>query len=183
MAVVFGIANQHGGFVDVDSELGVGSEFRIYLPSVKKRRVEPAHEESAEQKVGTERILLAEDEEQVRALASRILTNAGYKVHAVGDGEAAVREVRAATERFDLIVLDLIMPKMNGDQAFEAIRAEDRDIPIMFCTGYSDASINTELVLGSGSQILRKPYSMKEILTAVRRAVDGSPDTASQADV
>ena len=171
LSVVFGIVKQHNGFIDVSSEVGIGSEFRVYLPSDKGRRVDPVDEDLAEDLSGSGRILLAEDDAEVRRLAQKILGKAGYSVQTVGDGEAAVREAFEAQVKFDLIILDLVMPKMNGDKAFEGIRERGLDTPVIFCTGYSDKSVNADTISRSGAAILQKPYTTQSILRAVRQAL------------
>jgi len=176
LAVVYGIIKQHDGFITVYSEPGQGSTFKIYLPLSPSTARQGAGAQK-EQAIpgGTETILLAEDDEMVRDLVTRVLTEAGYTIIAAEDGEDAVLKFREHAGSIQLLLFDLIMPRMNGKEAFEMIRTIDPAIKTIFASGYAPDIIRQKSSLDDVSQMIYKPVSPLELLKRVRAMLDGEP--------
>ena len=136
LAIVYGIVRQHGGFLHVYSEVGIGTTFRIYLPftpGTEKTAANVADLRPA--RGGKETILIAEDHEGLRELARETLANLGYEILIARDGGEAVSLFHANRERFELLLLDVVMPKMNGPEVYARISAEKEGIAVIFATG------------------------------------------------
>jgi len=179
LAVVYGIVKQHDGFVTVCSEPGQGCTFRIYLPLTGEVRQEAGAQPEQPVMGGTETILLAEDDAQVRALTVRVLTGAGYTVIATADGEEAVRRFRDHADSVHLIFLDIIMPKMNGKEAADEIRKLRPGVKILYASGYATDSVRQKLPPGTPDDrdgldnLVPKPVPPHELLRVVRNTLDG----------
>jgi PAS domain S-box-containing protein len=174
LAVVYGIVKQHDGYINVYSEQGIGTTFRIYLPvSSAEKKAENLAEEAESLVGGTEMILLAEDDEMVRTMTSSILTEQGYKVIEAVDGADAVSRFRENKDNIDLLLIDLIMPKMNGKEAFDEIRKIRSEIKVIFSSGYTPDTISEKLSPADGIQLISKPVSPHDLLRKVRRSLDG----------
>lgn len=155
------------------SEPAKGTVFRIYLPvSQQNGQVEEGHQEKEKSRGGQETILLAEDEVSVRRLFSTVLQRNGYTVIEAVNGEDAVAKFQDNPERIDLLLFDLIMPKMNGKLAMDAIRAIKVDIKGVFVSGYAPENIPQKELSGLGVEVLFKPVSPKNLLKAIRRILD-----------
>lgn len=172
LATVYGIVRQHDGMIQVYSELDHGSTFKIYLPAVERSAA--AVERGAPEPVrgGTERILMAEDDAQIRGLARRILENAGYRVTLTANGEEALQAYRENNGAFDLLLLDVVMPRKGGRAVLDEIRRQRPDMPCLFASGYSDNAVHTNFILEEGLHLLQKPYQRDSLLRAVRRVLD-----------
>ena len=121
---------------------------------------------------GVETVLLAEDEEMVRKFTSRVLTRAGYKVISSSDGEEAVEMFKKHQDEIDILVFDVIMPKMNGRLAYNEIELIKPGIPVLFCSGYGDDLLRNEYMVEIDGRILPKPYQPKELLKELRIMLD-----------
>jgi CheY-like chemotaxis protein len=121
--------------------------------------------------VGTETVLLAEDDELVRNLAVAVLGSAGYRTLAARDGEEALALLEEHREIIDLVVTDVIMPKKSGKDLHDAIRAHGAPIPVLFSSGYSRPALEGKLP-HDGSYLMQKPYSPRELLEKVRQVLD-----------
>jgi two-component system cell cycle sensor histidine kinase/response regulator CckA len=182
LATVYGIVRQHGGFVHVYSEVGIGTTFRIYLPvTPSKEKTAVTVEESRPARGGSETILLAEDHEGLRELARETLANLGYNIVLACDGEEAVRLFQANRDLIDLLLLDVVMPKMNGPEAYARISAEKADVPVIFATGYSSEMTLLQSAQERGLTILQKPYVPRELARRVRETLDRQPATVHPA--
>lgn len=173
MAVVYGIIQQHEGYIELHSEPGEGSTFKIYLPIVasgvtKETKIEPNKTPTT----GTETILLAEDDELVMALLSRVLTRAGYTVIEAVDGKDAVQKFMEDQDRIQLLVFDFLMPKMNGNETYEKIRKIKPDIKYIFVSGYAPDHVRQSMPHLNPSHIIHKPVSPSELLRRVRTCLD-----------
>jgi signal transduction histidine kinase/ActR/RegA family two-component response regulator len=168
LSTVFGLVRQHNGMVDVDSEVGVGTTFRVYLPAI--GTIEPTPKIPAQQFSGggTETILVADDDDMVRDLAEAMLTDAGYNVLTAIDGEDAIRLVDEHAEEIDLALLDVVMPKLGGKAVYEHIEKRCPHISVLFSTGYSPDATHTNFILDEGSELLQKPYVRGELLLKIR---------------
>ena len=173
LSTVYGIVRQHGGFVDMNSELGLGTTVKVYFP----RATEPAEsrarpEEREKVPGGTESILLVEDEKMVRDLARRILTKHGYHVTDAASGGDAFLLAEQKDTRIDLLLTDVVMPRMNGRQLFERLDKLRPGLKVVFMSGYTDDIIAHHGVLDSEMVFVQKPFSSEALLKAVRRALD-----------
>ena len=138
LSTVYGIAQQHGGFIDVRSELSRGSTFETYLPiSTALGESRRPVEDCKISRGGSETILVAEDHEGLRQLALETLTKLGYNVLTVADGQQAIEAFRNNRAGINLLLLDIVMPKVNGSEVYAQISLDRGDLPVIFATGYS----------------------------------------------
>ncbi len=161
LATTYGIIKSHRGTVKVESKPGKGSAFMFFLPA-KKTRVETPKESEEKQVIinGKGSILLVDDEKGVIEVCAEMLESLGYKVTAVSSGKEAIEAVSSGNDRPDLVILDLVMPRMSGQQAFEKIRAIDPDIKVLVSSGYSrEEEIEKMMQKGCDGYIL-KPFDM-----------------------
>jgi PAS domain S-box-containing protein len=175
LATVYGIVKQHGGFIQVTSEPGKGSTFRIFMPvSENPAPVESQQPVTADLpfRGGNETILIAEDHEGVREMARATLESLGYRILVARDGKEALEVFSAHRDPIGLVLLDVIMPRLNGPETYEAIKALHPDVPVIFATGYSNESAALTEIVGRGIAVLQKPYSPKLLGRRVREALD-----------
>jgi PAS domain S-box-containing protein len=178
LSMVYGIVKQHDGHISVFSETGQGTTFRIILPVVENAVEKDEHEIQPEVIGGTETILLAEDEEGLRNLATDVLNHLGYTVLQAKDGEAAVQLYVEHREKIDLLLLDVMMPRLGGPEAYERIREIDPEIPLIFMTGYSPDIVasrfvnQNDLIRESGAMVIQKPYNIDVLGRHIREVLD-----------
>ncbi len=177
LATVYGIVKQHQGWVEVESTVGKGSTFRVFIPCLGAE--EPAAEKPTTQllvKGGTESLLVVEDEKSVRELVARILEKQGYHVLLAGTAAEALELWRAHREEVALLLTDLIMPgNMNGRDLAEALRKDRPDLKVIFTSGYSADIVGKDFKLESEMYFLQKPYPPQTLVLMVRRCLDGKP--------
>jgi signal transduction histidine kinase/DNA-binding response OmpR family regulator len=175
LSVVYGIVKQHDGFITVYSEPGQGSTFRIYLPLCGQAAAvpQPALVRELALARGSETILLAEDNDQVRELLTSVLSEAGYRVIVAVDGEQAVHKFREHADSIELLLFDMIMPKMNGKEASDLIRKMKAGVKTIFASGYAPDLVQHKISLDDGSFLLTKPVSPYDLMKTVRRVLDG----------
>ncbi len=175
LATVYGIVQQSGGHIRVNSASDSGSTFLIYLPQVVGHE-DPAHGADRpflpRPSPGTETILLAEDEEVVRRLAREILTGNGYKVLEAGNGREALLLSEAHRGEIHLLLTDVVMPKMSGRELTERIRPLRQGLRILYMSGYTDDAILRHGVLEDGIPFLQKPFTPEELARKVREVLD-----------
>ena len=163
---------QHNGYINVYSEPGKGTTFRIFLPMI-KGEVEGAQSTAFPPPTGgTETILMAEDNAEVRKLMKEVLERFGYKVIEAVDGEDAIKVFNENKNNVQLLLLDLIMPKMNGKEAYDEIRKIRPDIKVIFGSGYTSDIIDKKGILEEGLNFITKPISPRELLRKVREVLD-----------
>ena len=172
LATVLGVVKQHSGFVDVYSELNEGTAFHIYLPACEGLAEPPRHVDDAPVRGGAETILIAEDHEGMREMAREILEGLGYRLYIARDGEEAVQQFLAHKTTISMVLLDVIMPRLSGTDAYEQISAARPDVPVLFTSGYSDHGPLLESLAEKGASILQKPYSSKVLSRKVREILD-----------
>ena len=172
LATVYGIIKQHGGLIDVKTELGHGTTFEVYLPTDEQPVIEAADVSSKPAPKGKETILFAEDDETVRHVAVRVLKDAGYHVIEAQDGEEAVRLFKDNVSSVDLVILDLVMPKLNTNIVKEQITAIGPETMFLYSTGYGTQNIDAENVLVDDTKIIQKPYDPRDLLYKVREVLD-----------
>ncbi|GFO55381.1 hypothetical protein GMSM_23880 [Geomonas sp. Red276] len=172
LAVVYGIIRDHDGFVNVYSELGEGTTFRLYLPYL----MAPVEEEKPQAEQfevrGTETILLAEDDETVRALTSSVLAEFGYRVIVATDGQEAVELYRENRDRIALLLFDLVMPRKTGKDAYDEIRAIDPGVRVLFSSGYAPDMVRQKMLIDEKVPMVVKPVSPLDLLKKVRETLD-----------
>jgi CheY-like chemotaxis protein len=174
LATVFGIVRQHNGMVNVYSEVGVGTTFRIYFPMTEAAETAQDAAPSGPPAGGTETVLLADDDESVCGVAAAMLRKAGYTVLAAGDGEEAVRIFEEHADEIDLALLDVVMPGLGGEAVSEHLQQRRPRLPVLFASGYSSGGIHSGFVLDEGVQFIQKPYQRDVLLRRVREVLDSS---------
>ena len=172
LAVVYGIVKQHNGFIHVYSEPGRGATFRIFFPPVDVPADLKAEVTQGTARGGKETILLAEDDEAIRKLTENILNSYGYKVLAARDGEEAVDVFRRHGNEIAMAVLDIVMPKMGGKQAYDEMIKTASGLKVLFLSGYSADAIHNAFVLRSGVPFLQKPFGPGVLARKVREVLD-----------
>jgi two-component system, cell cycle sensor histidine kinase and response regulator CckA len=172
LSMVYGIIKQHDGDINVYSEPGRGTTFRMLLPLIQSKVEEIKHGNPLKVKSGTETILIAEDDAQVRNLLKEILSKAGYHVNEVSDGSEAVEVFHKKSDDINLLILDVIMPKMNGKETYKKIIKLRPDIKVIFISGYNPDVIHKKGMLEVGLNFISKPVAPGELLTKVREVLD-----------
>jgi CheY-like chemotaxis protein len=177
LATVYGIVKQHQGWVEVQSEQGKGTVFEIFLPASEATAGTSGQRTGAEKLPGgKERILLVEDDEKVRLLASRLLADYGYTVWEADSAKGALELWQAHGTQVDLLLTDIVMPDgMTGRELAEKLWKERSDLKVIFSSGYAPevAGQDTEFIRRSRGHFLQKPYSIRTLLTQVRACLDG----------
>jgi PAS domain S-box-containing protein len=173
LAMAYGTVMQHSGWISVDSEPGQGTTFKVYLPLVTYQTPVPRPEASPfVLHTGHELILVAEDEPAVRELVEGILIKFGYRVLLASDGEDAVAKFSAHRDEIDLVLLDLIMPKLSGKAAYDQISRLRPGVRAIFTSGYTADVISSKGDLGPGMELIRKPVHPLLLLRKVREKLD-----------
>jgi len=180
LAMVHGIINQHGGIVRADSAAGIGTTLKIYLPVAERRAAADGPRLADSISGGSETILVAEDEPRVRGLVRRLLEGAGYRVLLAADGREAVEMARSHAGEFQLTILDVVMPRMNGREVREAIRRNNPAMKFLFSSGYSAGEGPTDFLIGDEAVLIQKPYDAGALLRTVRAILDQPPPTAAE---
>ena len=171
LAVAYGVVRQHRGLLHCYSEPNVGTVFKIYLPVHVRVAVDISNKVEGATPRGYEKILLGEDDPAVRGATVRVLQSAGYSVVAVENGAEACQA--AARGRFDLVLLDVIMPEMSCQNALKGLKAELPDARYILTSGYT-SDVNMDDLLQDGMILLEKPYDPSQLLRVVRQVLDGS---------
>lgn len=173
LAVAYGIIKQHDGAINFTSEKNKGTTFRIYLPLISANIPDGENFDREETYIGgTETILLAEDDGLVRSMTKSFLTDFGYSVIEVADGEEAVKLFLKNQDKIDLLFFDLIMPKMSGYESCTKIQKLRPGIKALIASGYLSEAQEIKTVLGSDTFIIEKPYSPGALLQKVRSLLD-----------
>lgn len=174
LATVYGIVKQHEGFLHVESEAGQGSTFHLFFPLVPGKNVQ--QEGTTGQTISKgqgETILLAEDDARVRLVAERTLREAGYRVRVARDGEEALRIFdEDEGSSIQLVLLDVVMPRLSGKSAGEKIRTINPLVPIVYMTGYDFNLLESGLVPEARDGIMQKPFDQHDLLQKVREWLD-----------
>jgi two-component system cell cycle sensor histidine kinase/response regulator CckA len=173
LATVFGIVEQAGGSVTVESAPDRGSTFSLYLPRTRDERPVEAPEPAADAALrGTERILLVEDEESVRRLVAGILTESGYEVRAARNGREGLEVAERCGHAIDLVVTDVVMPGLGGAELMTRLRERRPALPVIYVSGYTSEPEPGGAALREEDHFLEKPHSPSQLLVLVRRALD-----------
>lgn len=172
LSTVFGIVDQHNGFIHVESEVDAGTTVSIYLPSVKGGQTASDAGPEGLVQGGNETILLVDDDTAVRSVGEAILKRAGYTVLLAADGEEALEIFYENANAIDLLLLDVVMPRMGGRAVAERLAAESYSTPIIYLSGYSGEAVHSELRLDESVEFLQKPYRRDDLLRRVRETLD-----------
>ncbi len=174
LSIAYGIVKQHNGFISVCSELGQGTTFRIYLPLLEiEQPVLDVNVALQPPQGGTETILVAEDNADVRKLVVTVLTKFGYNVIQAIDGQEAVDMFAAHCDRIRLVLMDMIMPRKNGKEAYEEIsRTHSGGVKVLYLSGYTADFIQNRGVSKEGIELLVKPVQPLELLRKIRAMLD-----------
>jgi PAS domain S-box-containing protein len=176
LATVYGIVQQHQGWLEVSSQVGEGTLFKVFLPAIPTpARLAAAAEAEAEVRGGNETILLVEDDHVVRLTTRRILESKGYRIREATSGREALEVWQSHAEEIALLLTDIIMPgEMTGRDLAERLCGQRRGLKVIFMSGYSAEVLgtNTEFIRRTRSQFLQKPCSSRTILETVRRCLD-----------
>lgn len=172
LATSYGIVHQHSGVIRARSELGAGSAFEIYLPRVEPEAQAPAVQGAESAAGGAETILLSEDDDAVRQLVTQTLEHAGYRIIATRDGAEALIAFEERGSEIDLLLFDVVMPRLGGPEAFQSIERTRPGIPALFCSGYNESEMHTDFVLNNGMMLIQKPFSPADLLHRVREVLE-----------
>jgi signal transduction histidine kinase/ActR/RegA family two-component response regulator len=171
LASAFGIIKNHNGIINVESKLGSGSTFHIYLPaSDEEPEVETAHAEAITS--GEETILMVDDEAYILDVGQLMLQGLGYSVFAAGDGESAVEIFAERKNQIDLVILDLVMPHMGGDVVYEKIMQIRPDVKVLFASGHYVDEQAQALMKSGASDFLQKPFNIRQLSARIRQILD-----------
>ncbi len=175
LATVHGIVGQHKGWVEVESALGRGSVFRIYLPVAKNRLPQLETEPQAATQVGSEALLLVEDEALLRRVTAKSLRRLGYQVYEAANGAEAMAVWNQCKDSVDLLLTDMVMPGgMTGLELANKLREDRPELKVVLCSGYSAESFNTSAMTATRALRLQKPYQIEDLARMIRLGLAAS---------
>jgi PAS domain S-box-containing protein len=173
LSVLYGVVQNHGGFVSFESEVGRGTSFTLFFPRSDHPLRAARQERRNRLPRGREHILLMEDEAAVSEIARDALTELGYTVSLAPDGLTGVEMYKARQATVDLVLLDMNMPLMGGREAFEQLRALRPDLPIIILTGYGERVVEASAFPGVVNGFMQKPFQIEDLALRIRQALDG----------
>ena len=173
LSIVYGIVKQHNGYITVLSEPGKGTKVDVYLP-IAEMAAAQAKQTRVHAKGGSETILVAEDNDDVRNLAKQVLTSNGYAVIEAVDGGDAVRLFMEHRDKIAFLLLDVVMPGKNGKEAYEEIRRVKPDVKVLFMSGYTGDVVLSKGIDDEAIDYIQKPLTPHELLTKVREVIDAA---------
>jgi CheY-like chemotaxis protein len=182
LSMVYGIIKQYEGHINVYSEVGHGTTFKIFLPANVNKVEKETSEVEPPVRGGAETILVAEDEEALRNLSRDILKGLGYTVLLAKDGEEAVEIYKAHAEQIDMLLFDVVMPHLGGVEAYKRIRELGGNVRLVLMTGYSAETVQSrfvkrdELMEELDALVLQKPYSVEGLGRKVREVLGKSAE-------
>ena len=173
LATTYGAVKQAGGSIEVYSEVGMGTTFKIYLPRVEGEASKLVRDDQPQKLLGgTETVLLVEDEDIVRDLCVRVLDELGYRVLQAGNGDEAIALAMGHGGRIDLLLTDVVMPGMSGRELANRLTRIHPETRVLFTSGYTDNAIVHHGVLDEGVSFIGKPYSPSALAKKVREVLD-----------
>jgi len=180
LATVHGIVEQSGGRCAVESVVGSGTTFRVYLPVVDAVQLSPRPKVDMSVEGGAETILLVEDENAVRAITRRMLTQLGYTVVEARHGKDGLDLASDRNLKIDLLVTDVVMPEMGGRELVAALREMRPGLPVLYVSGYTDDELLRRGILDPGVRLMRKPFSRQDLARVVRALLTGAAPKPSE---
>jgi PAS domain S-box-containing protein len=174
LAMVYGIVRNHHGYIDCSSSPGEGTAFRTYLPVIETEDTIAFDGPVEVPKGGRETILLVDDEAAVLDLGEKILTTFGYTVRTAVDGESALEVYRGEKDLIDLVVMDMIMPGMGGKKCLKEMLRIDADARVLISSGFSSGGTTREVIEAGAKGLIRKPYTVNQLLRVIRATLNGS---------
>lgn len=181
MAMIYGLVKQQSGFIDIQSEVGKGTTVELFFP-VAAAMAELSGRASPPTSIeGTETILVVEDESAIRRSVKRLLEKKGFRVLLAEDGQEGLEVIERSEDRIDLVVSDVVMPRMGGFELFEAVRALGNDVRFLFMSGYATPDIK-RLARKASQTFLPKPWDVEDFLRQVRDLLDSSAAERETAD-
>ncbi|MBW2457219.1 MAG: response regulator, partial [Deltaproteobacteria bacterium] len=172
LSTVYGIVRQHQGFIEVDSTEGTGTTFMIYLPRVDEEPAPMSRRVGTGRHTGTERILVAEDDDMLRSLVQSALQRAGYQVLVASRGREALGRFDEAAGEVQLLLTDVIMPEMNGKELSDELKKRAPEIKVVYMSGHAEDIIAKHGILEPDTTLLQKPFSISKLVATVREALD-----------
>ena len=172
LATALGVVNQHGGSIRVESELGQGTTFYVYMPVVKAEADTQARLSESPVTGGTETILVADDHEGIRDTTRELLEKLGYRVLLARDGIDAVEKFEAHSNEIALVLLDVIMPRLTGPDAYAQMSQRKSAVPVIFTSGHTDHTSWLGPLLSQGALLLQKPFGPKVLAHKIRELLD-----------
>jgi CheY-like chemotaxis protein len=171
LASVYGIIKNHGGFIDVYSEKGIGTTFKIHLPTSEK---EPVKEKNVYEKVlkGTETILFVDDEDIIIRVGKDMIESLGYEVLIAENGKEAIEIYKKNMDKIDMVMLDIIMPVMDGGETYDKLKEINPDIKVLLSSGYGINGQATEILDRGCNGFIQKPFNMRALSKKIRDILD-----------
>ncbi|MGD9107210.1 MAG: response regulator, partial [Desulfobacterales bacterium] len=171
LASVYGIIKNHGGFIDVYSKKGTGTTFKIHLPVSEK---EPVKEKNGYEKVlrGKETILFVDDEDMIIQVGRNMIESLGYEVLIAENGKEAVEIYEKNVEKIDMVMLDIIMPVMDGTETYDKLKKINPDIKVLLSSGYGINGQATEILNRGCNGFIQKPFNMRALSKKIRYILD-----------
>jgi PAS domain S-box-containing protein len=176
LATAFGIAQQHGGWLTVESEVGQGSTFSLFLPrqAPSAASTKPLPESKKTSRRGSETVLIVEDDATVRSVVVHVLKQNGYRIHEAINGNTALELWETCGPETDVLITDMVMPGgVSGHELAQQLLAKKPSLKVLYTSGYSAEVFRGDFVLPQGVDFLRKPYRAEDLLAAIRAAVEG----------
>jgi len=180
LAIVYGIIKQHHGYIDVHSKPGKGTTFRIYLPILLEEIAAEEKSELTIPPIGSETILLAEDDPVVRNLAKTLLEECGYRVIEAVDGAEAVEKFLSHADAIQLLLFDVMMPEKNGKEAYYEIKKSRPEVKALFMSGYTDDILSSSRIPADNPVLIVKPFTQTRLLHMVRETLDEPNDQVQE---
>jgi two-component system, cell cycle sensor histidine kinase and response regulator CckA len=175
LSISYGIIKQHNGYIDVCSEVGKGTIFKIYIPLIEAKAEIAEAVDSCPVMGGNEEILLVEDNPFVRKAIKDTLESYGYRVTEAEDGVDAVAKFRGKMDKIRLALIDVIMPGMNGKEVYDDMRLLSPGIKAIFMSGYTSDSLTQKKIIEEGLEFIAKPSSPRELMKKIRDILDEKP--------
>jgi CheY-like chemotaxis protein len=171
LASAYGIVKGHGGYIDVDSREGQGTTFTIYLPASDKE-VEESAGPIERFRTGSEKVLLVDDEADIRQVGGELLEAMGYEVILAKDGEEAIKAYKKNRDAIDVVLLDMVMPNIGGGEAYDRMKEINPDVKVLLSSGYSIDGEAREILERGCDGFIQKPFDMKQLSGKMREILE-----------
>jgi CheY-like chemotaxis protein len=172
LSTVYGVLQQHKGFVEVLSQPGRGTTFHVYLPAINQIADSESAQKVAYSEGGCETILVAEDNDSSRTLVKRVLAGKGYTVIEAVDGDDAVQKYSQFRHQISMLLLDVVMPQKNGMEAYNEIRTLEPSIKVLFMSGYTGEVVFDKGMKDDSFDFISKPFAPNDLLLQIRKLLD-----------